>query len=259
MVHAILAFWVFLIGCCFGSFFNVVIYRLPAGESVVHPGSHCPICARELAWFENIPLLSYLIQRGKCRGCGTPIAFRYFIVEGLTGILATVFFMRYGFSARFAAEFCCTCILIIISFIDLDTYIIPDIFSVTGIPVGFAFSFFTLHPTWQNSLLGIAFGGGFFLLIAYSYRWIRGLDGLGGGDIKLLAMIGAFTGWQGVAFTVLAASLSGALAGTWAMRRTRKGMATMIPFGPFLSLGAVCFLLWGEGVVRWYVDGFLNY
>jgi leader peptidase (prepilin peptidase)/N-methyltransferase len=148
-------------------------------------------------------------------------------------------------------------LLIIITFIDLDTYLIPDVLSVSGILIGWIASFATPRLAWWDSLVGILLGGGFFYAIAVAYRALRKQDGLGGGDIKLLAMIGAFTGWPGALFTVLASSLVGTTMGAVIMLRSKRGLATMIPFGPFLALGAVSYLLWGEAFYVWYLDHFI--
>ncbi len=247
---------IFMGGCCLGSFFNVVIRRLPAKESIVFPGSHCPICNNPLAFYDNIPLLSYAALGAKCRHCRTPISIRYPLVEGLTGLMAVLLFRKYGLQPQFLIEFLLVAILIIITFIDLDTYIIPDVFSLSGILLGLGLSFFTPRLTWLDSLIGIVAGGGFFYLIAVGYQAIRRQDGLGGGDIKLLAMIGAFEGWAGVLFTVLTASLVGSLIGAFIMWRSKQGLTAMLPFGPFLALGAVSYLFWGQSFFQWYMQSF---
>jgi leader peptidase (prepilin peptidase)/N-methyltransferase len=243
---------VFFMGCCLGSFLNVVIYRLPLALSIVSPGSHCPQCKHSVAPYDNIPLLSVLILRGHCRYCGATISLRYPLIEALAGLLTVFLFRYYGWQAQFFVELLFTYSLLVIFFIDLDTMLIPDIISLPGIAIGLATSFFTPRLTWLDSLLGILLGGGFFYLIAIGYRWWRGQEGLGGGDIKLLAMIGAFLGCPGVGFTVLAGSISGTMVGLIVMRRNRQGLTTMLPFGPFLALGAVCYLFWGEVFVNWY-------
>jgi leader peptidase (prepilin peptidase) / N-methyltransferase len=248
----------FLVGCCFGSFYNVLIHRLPAGQSIVRPGSHCPRCGHAISFYDNIPLLSYLILRGKCRHCRALIPFRYPLVEALTGILTLLLYLRCGLTQQCFIEWVFVSLLIIITFIDLDTYLIPDVLSVTGMIAGFAFSFVSLRLSWSESLIGIVMGGGFFYLVAITFLYIRHKEGLGGGDIKLLAMIGAFLGWPGVVFTVLAASLIGTVAGLAIMWRSRKGLGAMIPFGPFLASGAVLYVFWGDEFYRWYVGDILG-
>jgi leader peptidase (prepilin peptidase) / N-methyltransferase len=250
--------FVFLLGCCLGSFYNVLIHRLPAGKSIVQPGSHCPQCNHPINFYDNIPLVSYLILAGRCRHCGEHISLRYPLVEALTGSLALFLFLRNGLDPQFLIECVFASLLILITFIDLDTYLIPDVLSVPGIIAGFAFSFFATRLSWLDSLLGIVLGGAFFFLIAVGYQVLRHKEGLGGGDIKLLAMIGAFVGWPGVVFTVLAASLIGTVVGVVVMWRGRKGLGTMLPFGPFLASGALLYIFWGEEFYRWYVGDILG-
>ena len=245
--------WMFIIGCCLGSFLNVVIHRLPKGESLVRPPSHCPGCDRPIAPYDNIPVVSYLLLRGKCRHCRVHISPRYPLVEALTGLVAMLLFRRYGFHPQLLVEFVFASILIIITFIDLDTYTIPDVFSLTGIGLGFLGSFLTARLSWTDSLLGVLLGGGLFWAIAAGYAWVRRREGLGGGDIKLLAMIGAFVGWSGVVFTILAASISGLAVGLVVMARSRQGLTAMIPFGPFLALGAISYIFWGQSFFQWYM------
>lgn len=254
--QGVLEVFIFVLGACLGSFFNVVIYRLPAGKSIVHPGSKCPECATPIAFYDNIPLVSYLLLRGRCRICHTRISFRYPLVEALTGTMGLALFARYGLHFQFCIEFFFVSVLILISFIDLDTYTIPDVLSIPGVAAGFMLSFFSMRLTWLDSLLGIAVGGGLLYLVAYLYMRIRHQDGLGGGDIKLLGMIGAFVGVSGVVFTVLLASLVGSLTGLALMARSRKGLSTMLPFGPFLAFGAVCYLFWGNAFFLWYLSRF---
>jgi leader peptidase (prepilin peptidase) / N-methyltransferase len=249
---------VLLAGCCIGSFFNVLIHRLPAKQSIVLPGSHCPGCGHPIASYDNVPLLSFFVLGGKCRHCGERISTRYPLVEALAGLLALLLFRRYGWHAQFPIEFLFVSILIVVTFIDLDTYIIPDVFSLSGTVLGFGLSFLTPRLSWQDSLIGILAGGGFFLLVAIAYQYLRHQEGLGGGDIKLLAMIGAFMGLPGVILTVLVASVVGTFVGLFVMYRSRKGLKAMIPFGPFLSLGAVVYVFLGQSFFRWYLGAFLG-
>jgi leader peptidase (prepilin peptidase)/N-methyltransferase len=248
---------VFGMGCCIGSFLNVVIYRLPQRKSLVHPGSHCPHCGNAIAFYDNIPLLSYVMLMGKCRHCRASISPRYPAVEAIVGLLALVLFMRYGFEPQFFIEFVLVSLLLSIAFIDLDTFLIPDVLSVTGVALGFATSFISPRLSWIDSLLGVLIGGGFLYLIAVGYQYLRHQDGLGGGDIKLLGMIGAFLGVPGVVLTALLASVVGAVVGLVVISRSGEGMKTMIPFGPFLSMGALIYTIWGESFLRWYL-GLMN-
>lgn len=246
-----------VVGCCIGSFLNVVIYRLPRKDSLVLPPSHCPRCGKSIAFYDNIPILSYLILLGKCRHCRAPISARYPLVEIMAGLFALVLFRRYGFEPQFFIEFVFVVMLLAIAFIDLDTFLIPDALSLPGLVLGVLASFLSIRLNWMESLLGVLIGGGFLYLIAVGYQVLRHQDGLGGGDIKLLGMIGAFLGVPGVVLTVVLASLVGMAVGLVVMRRSGEGMKTMIPFGPFLSLGALVYTFWGEGFIRWYL-GFLS-
>ncbi len=248
----------FAIGCCIGSFLNVVVYRLPAGKSIVSPGSACPQCGQPIAFYDNIPVLSYFILRGKCRHCKGSFSGRYPLVEALCGLFTLMLFRRYGIHPQFFIELLFVYVLVTIAFIDLDTYLIPDVLSLSGIVLGFAFSFFTPRLGWMDSLFGILLGGGLFYAVAVGYQYLRHQDGLGGGDIKLLGMIGAFLGITGVLLTVVIASIVGAIVGIIVMRRQKTGLTAMVPFGPFLSLGALVYLFWGQSLIQWYVDSFLS-
>lgn len=244
----------FLIGISIGSFLNVCIARIPEKKSIVSPPSNCPKCGHGIKFYDNIPLLSYLILFGKCRNCKTPISLRYPLVELLTGILSMMLMFYYGPSISYLVYFCLVAALITITFIDLDHRIIPDVISLPAIPIGFLTSFLLVQLTWLDSLIGILVGGGSLLLVAVIYEKLTGHEGMGGGDIKLLAMLGAFLGWEGVLFTILASSLLGTVIGGGAMLISGKGRKFAIPFGPFLSLGAVLYILWGDILIRWYLE-----
>jgi leader peptidase (prepilin peptidase)/N-methyltransferase len=254
MLPAMVNWFIFFVGMCIGSFLNVCIYRLPAGKSIVRPASACPACGTSIRWYDNIPLVSYIILRGRCRGCNTPISIRYPIIELLCGLFAMVIAMQYGHGLPALIYFILTAALLVITFIDIDHRIIPDIISLPGIPLGFLSSFVLPQLKWSDSLIGIAAGGGTLLAVAWGYQLITGKDGMGGGDIKLLAMIGAFLGWQGVLFTIMASSLIGTAVGIVAMLRAGKDMKMAMPFGPFLAMGAIIYLFWGPRLVEWYLN-----
>ena len=247
-----------VLGCILGSFYNVVIYRLPLGQSVVWPASRCPECGNAIAAYDNVPLLSYLFLGGMCRHCKASISIRYPLLEGLSGLLALLLFRRYGLSPQFAIEFLFCSLLLIIAAIDLDTGLIPDILSLPGIVLGLALSFFSPGLSWSDSLAGIVLGGGIFYLIATGYALVRHKDGLGGGDIKLLGMIGAFIGWQGVPFTILTSSISGMIIALPLMWRSGKGLGASLPFGPFLAFGAVLYIFCGRLLYHWYFSDLLG-
>jgi leader peptidase (prepilin peptidase) / N-methyltransferase len=244
---------VLVLGLSMGSFLNVLIYRLPQKQSLVLPASHCPKCGKAIAFYDNIPLLSYLILRGRCRHCQASISIRYPLVETAAGLLALALFRLHGFEPQFFIELVFVLILLAIAFIDLDTFLIPDVLSLSGVVLGFLASFMSTRITWMDSLLGILVGGGALYLIAEAYQYLRHQDGIGGGDIKLLGMIGAFLGIPGVILSVILASVVGTVVGVVVMRRSGDGMKTMIPFGPFLSMGAMVHTFWGENFLRWYL------
>ena len=231
---------------------NVCIYRIAAGRSIVRPASACPACETPIRFYDNIPVLSYLWLRGRCRACGTGIPVRYPLVELLGGLTALAAFLKFGLSPAAGIYFVFCAALEIVVFIDIDKRIIPDRITLPGIPVFFFASFWVPGTGAIAAALGILVGGGSLLLIAWLYAAVTGKEGMGGGDIKLLAMIGAFIGWRGILFTLFAASAIGTLIGIVAMIRSGKGMKLAIPFGPFLALGAVLYLFFGVPIFHWY-------
>jgi len=246
---------VFMFGASIGSFLNVCIYRLPKGESIVFPGSFCPVCKTPIPFYLNIPIISFIILLGKCKKCQTEISVRYPIVELITAIFALVTFIKFGLTVESLFWFAFIALLITISFIDIDLQIIPDILSLPGIFV-FAFSpLIVPEITITDTLIGILAGGGSLYLVAVIYYIIRKDEGMGGGDIKLLAMIGAATGWKGVIFTIFSSSLMGTLAGVVMMLATRKADPKLrIPFGPYLAVGALIYIFCGNSVITWYFN-----
>lgn len=254
MTSIIIYSFVMMMGMCIGSFLNVCIYRIPQGHSIVRPPSSCPVCDAPIKWFDNIPVVSYILLRGRCRGCKTPISVRYPMVELLTGLFALITWMEFGWTFTALIYFFFITALLVITFIDIDHRIIPDVISLPGIPLGFAASFLLPESEWLNALLGILIGGGSLLLIAWGYQLIRGKDGMGGGDIKLLAMIGAFLGWKGVLFTIMASSFTGTVVGIVMMLRAGKGMKMALPFGPFLATGAILYIFLGPQIIHWYFN-----
>lgn len=236
------------IGLVIGSFLNVVIIRLPQGKSIVRPGSRCPHCQRSLSWYENIPLLSFLALRGRCRTCKTPLSIRYPIVELLTAILFLAMQLHTGWSmVLFLRAWPLGALLIAITFIDLEHRIIPDVLSIGGGLLGLATSFL-IPGQWIPSFLGAVLGFGAFYGLAWTYQRVTGRSGLGGGDIKLLGMLGSFIGPSGVFATIFISSIAGSLVGmVWALVvRDKNVMKFSIPFGPFLVIGALYYYLLGE-------------
>lgn len=250
----ILSIFSFVLGAVVGSFLNVCIYRLPAEESVVSPPSRCPSCGKRIRPWDNIPILSWLLLRGKCRACGVNISARYPLVELLNGLLTLALFLKFGPTPTFLVLFVFCSALVAITFIDLDHQIIPDVISLPGIVIGFACSFVLPWLGWKSSLIGIVAGGGSLLLVAWLYELFTKKEGMGGGDIKLLAMMGAFLGWRAVPFILFASSLIGSVIGITVMLAQKKDSKLAIPFGPFLAAGAVLYIFFGKAIILWYLN-----
>jgi leader peptidase (prepilin peptidase)/N-methyltransferase len=246
--------FVFVVGAVIGSFLNVCIHRLPAGESVVYPPSYCPGCGARIRSRDNIPLLSYVLLRGRCRSCGVPISLRYPVVEAISGALAVLLLYRFGLSPALGVYGAFVAALIVVTFIDLDHQIIPDVISLPGIVVGLVASALGQGPPLLHSVLGALVGGGILYAVAAGYHALTGREGMGGGDIKLLAMIGAFLGWRGVLVSLIIGSFTGAVVGISLILVRRQDSRVPIPFGPFLALGAVCALTFGDRLIAWYLQ-----
>lgn len=248
----IMILFAFLFGLVLGSFLNVCIYRVPLKKSIVKPSSSCPHCGHKIRFYDNIPILGYLFLRGRCRYCGRPISIRYLTIELITGLVSAALMIRFGPGLSYLLLLAFTSSLIVISFIDLQYQIIPDVISIPGIILGFISSLFILPTGWMDSLIGIAAGGGSFYLIAVFFEKVKGREGMGGGDIKLLAMIGAWMGWKDLPFIILISSLTGLILGGGSLLLNRRGLQARIPFGPFLALGALVFLFFGQEIVSSY-------
>jgi leader peptidase (prepilin peptidase)/N-methyltransferase len=242
----------FILGACIGSFLNVCIYRIPLSKSIVAPGSMCPRCGNPIRFYDNIPILSYLWLRGRCRQCRTPVSLRYPLVELLTALLFTAVAHRFGASVEAGIYMAFSAVMVTITFIDIDHRIIPDRISLPGILLCFLAALALPNMGWKAALLGILVGGGTLFVVAWGYSLLTGKEGMGGGDIKLLAMIGALLGWQGVVFTIFSASLLGTVVGLGLMVRTRSDMKLAVPFGPFLAAGALAYIFVGPELVAWY-------
>ncbi|WP_088187336.1 A24 family peptidase [Desulfosporosinus sp. FKA] len=241
-----------ILGVIIGSFLNVVIYRVPKEESIVSPGSHCPKCGQALRAWELIPIISYLIQRGRCRSCRAKVSWRYPMVELLTGcffyLAGTLGFLMGLHPARVLFNLVFISFLIALSFIDLDTYRLPDVLTIPLWGLGLLGAFLIPgSPSGWESILSSLGAGGFFGLIAKFYP-----QGMGLGDVKLVAGLGAFLGFPGIFLAVFAGSLLGAIIGLAFLGTGRKGFCQQIPFGPYLSLGAVLALLWKTRIFDWY-------
>lgn len=243
-----------IFGLCIGSFLNVCIYRLPVSKSIIHPRSMCPVCGNSIRFYDNIPVLSYVWLRGKCRQCRTSIPFRYPVIELLTGLFALITVIKYGPTLEALVYFAFIASLLTVTFIDIDHRIIPDVITLPGIPIFFLAGLALPDLTIKDSLIGILVGGGSLLLVAYGYSLLTKKEGMGGGDIKLLAMMGAVIGWKGVLFTIFVSSLVGTLSGMAIMVYTRKNMKLKVPFGPFLAIGSITYIFFGPQLTTWYFN-----
>ena len=302
-----LSIFAFVLGAFIGSFLNVCIYRIPRGESIVLPGSHCPKCKTTIRFYDNIPIVSYFLLLGRCRTCHAPLSLQYPLVELVTATLSWLVFERFGTTIDFVGYFALTAALIVVSGIDLGYRIIPDRISLSGIAAGLVFSLVTTGMDLLDSVVGMVAGGGSLLLVTLGYagfvrlrekvrgrthreeteRVLEGLslrelkneaalygietenlstreeiietiseaksEGMGGGDIKLLAMIGAFLGgWKSILFVILSGSFLGCVVGIPLMLLKQRDSKYAIPFGPFLSASAIIYILWGPDIIRWY-------
>ncbi len=244
----------FFYGVAVGSFLNVCIYRHPRSLSMIRSRSMCPSCREKISFYDNIPVLSYLILRARCRHCGAKISLRYPVVELAAGLFAVAIVSRYGLSWEGLFLYVLVGALLVVTFIDIDHQIIPDVITYPGIVIGLSCSFWLEHITFKESLLGTLLGGGILLLVAWGYYLFTKKEGMGGGDVKLLAMIGAFLGWKAVIFTIFVGSAFGTLVGIATVLRTKEGgRKTAIPFGPFLSMGALVYLFQGPQIIAWYM------
>lgn len=241
-----------VLGLVVGSFLNVCIYRLPRGQSVNWPGSRCTTCDRTLSWYENVPVVSWVVLRGRCRTCGERISVMYPIVEIITAALFIAGYFVYGWTPLLAVRLAFACAMVVLFVIDLQHYLLPNIITVPGIVIGFVLSFF-LPPGWKASLIGLIAGGGVLFAIAEAWYRLRGIEGLGMGDVKMLAMIGAFLGWKLVLVTLVLSSFAGSLIGIGAIALGRGGMKSVLPFGTFLAVGALVAAVAGDAIVDWYV------
>lgn len=250
-------FWlivVLVMGSAVGSFLNVCIVRIPKKLSIVFPASHCPLCEKAIPLYDNIPMVSYILLKGRCRFCRAPISFQYFLVELLTPLAGLLLFSLFGLTWSFLIAFIFTAALIVITFIDFEHQIIPDVISLPGILIGLACSLVVPWTDLISSLVGALAGGGILYAFAAGYYLITRKEGMGGGDIKLLAMIGAFLGWKGALTSLILGALLGSLVGIALMVIKGKNLKYAIPFGPFLSIGAFCALLAGDALVAFYIN-----
>ena len=244
-----------LFGLLVGSYLNVVIYRLPRRQSTITPPSSCPHCGTRIKARDNVPILGFLLLRGRCRQCGEAIGWRYSVVEATTGVLFVAVVATFGLEveALIGATFCC--LLLVLALIDLDHMILPDRLTLPGLALGLLIQPLWPRTSWRSALLGALLGAG--LIVAINALWwlLRRVQGFGLGDAKMLAMIGAFLGPEGIAVTLLFATFSGSLVGVYLMGRRRIDLTGKLPFGTFLAMGAVVALFYGPQLL----DGYLGF
>ncbi len=243
----------FILGLVLGSFLNVCIYRLPKGESIVYPPSKCPSCGAVIKWYDNIPLISYILLKGRCRNCKERISLQYPLVELLTGFLTTGIFLKFGVSFDTLYFLFLVYALIVISFIDLKFKLVPVKVCYFLMVIGIILSPFSENITFEDSVLGASFGAGVILFIIETYFVIRGVEGMGYGDANIMALIGAYIGWEKVLLVLFISSFVGALIGISYMVFKKQGMKVAIPYGPFLSIGAYVTIIFGDSIVNWYL------
>jgi len=253
MYYGIEIILIFILGLIVGSFSNVCIYRIPRNESIIYPASHCPKCRTKIKPIDNIPLLSFILLKGRCRNCKSKISIQYPVVEFLTGLIFLIIYLIYGLSIQSLIYIILSSALIIIAFIDLNEQIVPDVISLPGIVIGFIISFFVPYISFINSTLGVLVGGGIILIIGLAGSVIFKKEAMGGGDVKLAAMIGAFLGWRYIIISLFLGFFLGALAGIVLILSKIKSREDTVPFGPFIILGSFITLLWGEKIITWYI------
>lgn len=262
---------IFTFGLAIGSFFNVVIYRIPRNKSLLFPSSHCPACKKPIKFYDNIPVISYIILAGRCRYCQKPISPRYPVVELLTAVIFFGAAFKFGATLFFLRAVLFISFLIIIGFIDFEFQIAPFRITVPGLILGLITSFFDPNPktTFLSCFLGMIFGGLFVVLAWVFWRYLlsrlfqtaigfKQKEGIGWGDLPLTAMIGAFLGWQGLIVAIFIAVVSGVIIGSIlrVIKKIRAGQP--IAFGPFLAIGGLVALFWGDIILKWYLDQFFH-
>ncbi|HSG32254.1 MAG TPA: prepilin peptidase [Thermodesulfobacteriota bacterium] len=276
--NTILLIFSFIFGAAVGSFLNVCIYRLPNDISLVFPSSHCTSCKKPIPFYHNIPIISYLVLGGRCYNCKEKYSWDYPLVEFLAGLLSLLLFIKYGPTINFVFLFIFVMSLIVITFIDLEHMIIPNVISYPGVVVGLIYSALitdydslrflldNLHYNFLyilyvldevrifSSVFGAFIGAGSLLLIGFAYKNVRKMDGLGLGDVKLMAMVGAFLGWRSIIFVALISSLIGTIIGIGIMLRNKGDLKYAIPFGPFISFAATLYCFCGDLSLDYFID-----
>lgn len=253
MVDLTTAVLVGVFGLSVGSFLNVCIHRLPNDESLVRPRSYCPRCRTPLRWYDNVPLLGYVMLWGRCRTCDMPISAMYPLVEVVTAVIFVAGYLLVDQQWLLASRLVFACAMIVLFVIDLQHRILPNVITLPGVLIGFVFSWF-LPPGWFDSLVGMMAGGGILLLMAEAYYRIRKEEGLGMGDVKMLAMIGAFLGWKLMLVTLVLSSFMGSIIGLTVIALKKGDVKYALPFGTFLAIGALVSSVAGEALLGWYLQ-----
>jgi leader peptidase (prepilin peptidase)/N-methyltransferase len=265
---------VLVFGLLVGSFLNVCIVRLPRGRSIVTPPSHCPRCKTGIRFYDNIPIISFLLLRGKCRNCGEPISWRYPLVELMNGLFYVWIVREFAIGGEAFLMMALCSSLIVITFIDFDHQIIPDVITLPGMLVGLSLAPFFMSAlsdtlpfhldhilphtgpyltAFLNSLIGLILGGGPLFAIGWIWEKLRHVEAMGGGDVKLMGMVGSFLGWKGALLTIMLGALAGSIVGVWLIAMKRHKMEKVIPFGPYLAAGAVAAAFYGPDIIAWYL------
>jgi leader peptidase (prepilin peptidase)/N-methyltransferase len=242
-----------LFGLAWGSFLNVVIYRVPRRMSLLHPPSTCPSCKNRIKFYDNIPVVSYLLLRGRCRHCRQRIPFSYFLVEWLTPTVCLILYGKYALSLHFFAACLFSSALIALGLIDFYHKLLPDRITLPGTILGLAYSFFRPDLTFFKALIGAAVGAGFLLFIYGAYYLLRKKEGLGMGDVTMMLLIGVFLGWQKTLLTLILASFAGAMVGIALILIKKKNMQYSLPYGTFLAPAAWVALVWGDQLISAYL------
>jgi leader peptidase (prepilin peptidase)/N-methyltransferase len=264
-----------VLGLVVGSFLNVVILRLPQGQSITTPRSRCPACKKLIPWYDNIPIVSYVVLSGRCRQCKNKISPRYPMIEAITAIVALLLYVRFGLTVEWVIFFLFSAALIALAFIDLDHRILPDAITLNGIWIGVLASVYLAQPNplisrlfrsagiegasprllaLSSSVIGAVVGGGLLWAVAEAYLRLRGIEGMGFGDVKMMAMVGAFLGAPLALLTIMLGSLLGSILGLIFIRIANKTREYELPFGTFLSFAGIVAVLYGEDLVQWYVE-----
>jgi leader peptidase (prepilin peptidase)/N-methyltransferase len=253
LLHVLIAVYVAVLGLIIGSYLNVVIHRLPRGVSTVWPRSSCTSCGAAIRAWDNLPVVSYLLLRGRCRQCGARISWRYPAIEAATSLLFVLCFERFGLRpAALAAAFFCS-LMVILAAIDIEHMLLPDRITLPGIVLGIALQLWVPWAGLGGAILGAVLGAGILLAISGAWYLLRGEEGMGLGDVKMLAMVGAFLGWKGVVVTLFVSTLTGAALGLVLARKSSAGLKAKLPFGAFLALGALVALFAGVPLVDAYL------